>query len=285
MVDLKSLPVIDFNIHLPMGNDGLYKRHEEDLQMKICDLSKAIDFYTEDLKTIKSANYMLFNQYVTEEKGFKVDFEALLKSARIHDGSTFTLLLDFRHPNVRQHIKDARELGVLGVKFHSYIQKIQEEDFAGIVELCEYAQELGMFICIDTSYGSINLYKYDNLRLAVEVADRIKNAPIVLLHSGGARVLEAMLIADMQENIFLETSLTIPFYDGSALWKDIAYTYRKLNCDRVLYATDFPYITLERSFETHTRFFAEFGFEEGEINKIMYLNANKLLASLRQKNP
>lgn len=280
MIDLKSLPVFDFNIHLPMGNDGLDKRHEEDLQMKVSDVSKAIDFYAEDLKTIRSANYMLFNQYITEEVEFNSEFEMLVKSDRIQNHSTFTLLLDFRHPNVRQHMKDARQQGVLGIKFHSYLQKIQEEDFADIVSLCEYAQELGMFICIDTSYGTINLYKYDNLRLAAEVADRIKTAPIVLLHSGGARVLEAMLIADMQENIYLETSLTIPFYDGSGLWKDIAYTYRKLNCDRVLYATDFPYITLKRSFETHTRFFTEFDFKADEIEKIMYMNAHKLLAGL-----
>lgn len=281
MIDLKSLPVFDFNIHLPMGNDGLDKRHEEDLQMKVSDVSKAIDFYAEDLKTILSANYMLFNQYITEEVEFNSEFEMLVKSDRIQNHSTFTLLLDFRHPNVRQHMKDARQQGVLGIKFHSYLQKIQEEDFADIVSLCEYAQELGMFICIDTSYGTINLYKYDNLRLAAEVADRIKTAPIVLLHSGGARVLEAMLIADMQENIYVETSLTIPFYEGSGLWTDIAYTYRKLNCDRVLYATDFPYITLKRSFETHTRFFTEFDFKAGEIEKIMYMNAHKLLAGLR----
>ena len=281
MVDLRSLPVFDFNIHLPMGDDGLDRRHEEDLQMKVSDVSKAIDFYAEDLKTIQSANYMLFNQYITENVEFNSEFNMLVKSDRIHDHSTFTLLLDFRHPNVRQHMRDARQQGVFGIKFHSYIQKIQEEDFADIVSLCEYAQELGMFICIDTSYGTINLYKYDNLRLAVEVADRIKSAPIVLLHSGGARVLEAMLIADMQENIYVETSLTIPFYDGSGLWKDIAYTYRKLNCDRVLYATDFPYITFERSFETHTRFFTEFDFKAEEIEKIMYMNARKLLAGLR----
>lgn len=280
MKDLKSLPIYDFNIHLPMGNDGLDKRHEEDMKMEVGDIKEALGFYADDLTIVKSANFMLFNQHITESEHFKAEFQELRNSSIVDDSSIFTLLLDFRHPTVRQHINDANRLGIKGIKFHSYLQKIKEEDFAVIIELCRYAENLGMFICFDTSYGTINLYKYDNLRLATEVASEIKKAPIILLHSGGARVIEAMLIADMQENIYLETSLTLPFYDGSNLWKDLAYTYRKLNCDRVLYATDFPYITLERSLEAHTKFFTEFNFSSEEIDKIMFQNAGRLIRSL-----
>lgn len=280
MIDLKSLPIYDFNIHLPMGNDGLDKRHEEDLKMEVGDIMNAMDFYANELSVVKSANYMLFNQYITEGENFKEQFQELCNSSKVDSSSTFTLLLDFRHPNVRMHILVANSLGVKGIKFHSYLQNIKQNDFPIIVELCRYAQSLGMFICIDTSYGTIDLYKYDNLRLATEVASEIKTVPIILLHSGGARVIEAMLIADMQENIYLETSLTIPFYNGSNLWKDLAYTYRKLNCDRVLYATDFPYITLEHSLDAHTQFFNEFNFSSKEIDKIMFQNAERLIRSL-----
>jgi hypothetical protein len=279
-IDLKSIPVFDFNIHLPIEKKDLELRHKEDLSMDVDQVFNAINFYKSDLKSLEGANYMLFNQKITESDLFSEKMNALSK--KVSATSTFTLLLDFRQPNVKSQMLAAKEAGIKGIKFHSYLQKIEEKDFDAIIKLCLYAEDLGMFICIDASYGTIFLYKYDNLRLAARIAEYIKKTPIIILHSGGSRVLEAMLIADMQENIFLETSLTIPFYEGSTLWKDLAFTYKKLNCDRVLYATDFPYVSLNESFEMHEKFFKEFDFTLDEINKISSLNAKKLLDSLNK---
>lgn len=279
--ELTSLPIFDFNIHLPVGNEGLEKRHEEDMRMVVSDIARALDYHACELAAIRSANYMLFNQYLTESDNFEINFQKFLRDTKTTPNSIFTLLVDFRHINAPLHIMDASRVGVKGIKFHSYLQKIREDDFPTIIELCIYAEKLGMFICIDTSFGTIDLYKYDNLKLAAAVAGCIKIAPVVLLHSGGARVLEAMLLADLQDNLYLETSLTLPFYEGSALWKNIAFAYRKLNCDRVLYATDFPYVNLEHSLNTHTKLFREFNFTSGEIEKIMYQNADRLLSMLQ----
>ena len=280
-MNLYEKRIFDFNIHLPMGNDGLDQRHLEDLSMQLPQLGEALSFYKDDLKTLSGANYMLFNQHILENPNFLEDFDRIKNNDHIQKHFHFTLLLDFRHPNVLKHLSDAAKAGIKGIKFHSYIQKIEESDFSKIIYLCSKAEELKMFICLDTSFGTVNLYRYDNLRLAAKVAEVVKKTPIILLHSGGSRVLEAMLIADMQENIYLETSLTIPFYETSSLWKDLAYTYRKLGCNRVLYATDFPYITLEQSFKAHQHFFVEFGFTEDELEKILYKNANNLFSSLQ----
>lgn len=279
-IDLLKHKVFDFNIHLPMGAEGLDQRHREDMTMEMADITKSISYYKDDLKKLEAANYMLFNQYITETEGFETQLINLRDSGIIADNSCFTLLVDFRHENVVEHITTAARAGVKGVKFHAYLQRIEPGDMDDIVTLCKQAESLGMFICIDTSYGTIDLYRYDNLLLATKVAEVIKKAPIVLLHSGGARVLEAMLIADMQENIYMETSLTTPFYEGSSLWQDLAYSWRKLGCDRVLYATDFPYITMDRSFDAHQKLFDQFNFTDEELQKILYGNAMRLLSSL-----
>lgn len=279
-MDLFKKKVFDFNIHLPVGSDGLDQRHHEDMEMEMPQIAKAISFYHDDLKTLKGGNYMLFNQHITETDGFKEQMDKLRTSGTISEKSCFTLLLDFRHKNAMNHISTAHIAGVKGIKFHSYLQRIEESDIDYIVALCKEVERLGMFICIDASYGTTYLYKYDNLLLATRIAEIIKNAPIILLHSGGARVLEAMLIADMQENIYMETSLTTPFYEGSSLWQDLAFAWRKLNCERVLYATDFPYITLKKSFEAHEKLFEQFEFTEKELDKVLFGNALKLLSSL-----
>jgi hypothetical protein len=277
-IDLKTIPIYDFNVHLPIGKVNLDLRHLEDLSMDIDQISNAIDYYKSDLKSLYGINYMLFNQNITDGELFLEKMESLRKN--ISEKSTFTLLLDFRKTNIKEQMITAKKAGVKGIKFHSYIQKIEQKDFDIIVNLSSFAEDLGMFICIDASFGTIFLYKYDNLKLAARIAQEVKKTPIILLHSGGSRALEAMLIADMQDNIFLETSLSIPFYNGSTLWKDLAFCYKKLNCDRVLYATDFPYVSLNNSLEMHQKFFKEFDFNLDEINKITNLNAEKLLSSL-----
>lgn len=280
METFNHIPLFDFNIHLPMGNDGLDSRHLKDLKMNIREIGTALTFYKQDLSRISSGNFMLFNQHITEEPDFIRQMQNLIVNRNFPDNSVFTLLLDFRHPNVYDHIQDAFKSGVKGIKFHAYLQKIGPENYPKIVEISLLAEKLGMFICIDTSYGTINMYRYDNLLLASQIAYNVKEAPIILLHSGGARAIQAMLMADMQRNIYLETSLTIPYYEGSSLWKDLAFCYKKLNCDRVLYGTDFPYVTFNKSLDGHSLFFREFNFSEYEIEKIMYLNAAKLTATL-----
>ena len=175
-IDLNTLSIFDFNVHLPIGKNDLDLKHFEDLTMDIDQINNAINYYKSDLKILDGANYMLFNQDITEEELFHEKMSNLREN--ISNKSTFTLLLDFRKSNIKEHMAIAKKSGVKGIKFHSYIQKIEEKDFETIINLCVYAEELGMFICIDASYGTIFLYKYDNLKLAASIAQEVKKTPI-----------------------------------------------------------------------------------------------------------
>ena len=83
--------------------------------------------------------------------------------------------------------------------------------------------------------------------VAAAIANRVTRAPIILLHSGGSRCLEAMLLADATKNVFLETSFTLPYYLNSSIERDLAFAYKKLGANKILYGSDFPYISLKES--------------------------------------
>ncbi|NOX15369.1 MAG: amidohydrolase family protein [Epsilonproteobacteria bacterium] len=133
-----------------------------------------------------------------------------------------------------------------------------------------------MFIAIDTSYGTLNLYRNDNLKLSTLIANKIKKSPIILLHSGGARVLEAMLIAESQNNIYLETSFSILCYHNSSIEQDFAFAYKKIGTNRVLYGSDSPYINLKESISFTSKYLQKYNFLDSEIENIFFNTAKNI---------
>jgi len=188
-----------------------------------------------------------------------------------------TGMFDFRNPDVVNAIGIAFGAGVKGFKLHSYIQEIKENDFAAVLTAAQYAEKLGMFICVDTSYGTSKMYDCDNLKLSAFLSDFIK-APIILLHSGGARIWEAMLLAEDKPNIYLESSFTLPSYEGSSIESDIAFAYCKIGTHRVIYGSDHPYISIEDGIDNFLRFCEKNRFTANEIQNMMYNNASELLS-------
>ena len=98
----------------------------------------------------------------------------------LFEKSLFTSLIDFRHENAKEHLEIAYEQGIRGLKFHSYVQEIYKEDFSKIISLSKRAEELGMFIAIDASYGTLDMYNCDNLKLVSEIARVVKKASIII---------------------------------------------------------------------------------------------------------
>ncbi|MCH2203935.1 MAG: amidohydrolase family protein [Fuerstiella sp.] len=176
-------------------------------------------------------------------------------------------------PNVRDHdartvIRAAAETGFRGITFHSYLQRIGESDFPTVVELSQYAAEQGLFVGLCTAFGSRMLYQYDSLRLAVEVLNAV-NCPVVLYHGGGAKVLEAFLIAEMWEHAYLETSFSLSYWLGSSVEQDFAYAIRKLGADRIFFGSDAPFVSLDTAIVDHLEFLRRHEFSEVERDTVM----------------
>ena len=169
-------------------------------------------------------------------------------------------------------MKEAKEYGVDAIKFHCYQQDIKNDVMNKYLEVAINASLLEMPIYIDCSYGSLKLYENDNLRLATIIASNVSNVPIILLHSGGSRILEAMLIAEAAQNVYLDMSFTITYYKDSSVEQDMAFAYKKIGYKRIIYGSDRPYVGEEDSKSETLKFLDKYNYKESEIDDIMFTN-------------
>ncbi len=264
--------MFDCNIHLPCGGGELNTRLCDEGSMGEQELLTCFEQHRTILQeNINAGNFMLFNESLSprEAAGFTSMVRKTFPDAR------FTALGALHNPEEPERLIALKKAGINAVKFHCYFQKIEEADFPKVMELAQVAVDLNMPIFIDTSYGSLGMYRYDNLRLAAFLLEEITSVPIVLLHSGGARVLEAFLLADACPNVYLETSFSLPYYLDSSIERDLAFAYKKIP-DRVIYGSDFPYVDLDTSMDLFLKFTQDWGFTDNQIEGFLNRNIKKV---------
>ena len=266
--------MFDCNIHLPCGDEKLDGRLCDEGNMGEHELLNCFEHYLPALKEkIDSGNFMLFNEKLFPSEAH--NFTSVVRSD--FPDARFTVLANMHHPEESKRLEKLKESGIDAVKFHCYFQSISESDFPKVMKLAKVAVDLEMPVFIDTSYGSIGMYRYDNLKLAAYLLEEITSVPVVLLHSGGARVLEAFLLADACPNVFLETSFTLPYYSGSSVERDLAFAYKKIP-ERVIYGSDFPYVGLEKSINTFEKFTQDRGFTDSQVDGFLNINVKKVFS-------
>ena len=270
--------IFDFNIHFEAKKVENPHLTQAETRMVGEDLASSFRGSLNLFRSVfSSANFMIFNQELFAKDSDLRPFMTQVKNE--FPDACFTALLDFRHKRAFDAVENAIEQGVAGIKFHSYFQRIGTEDFPAVLRTAKRAQEKGAFICVDTSYGTSGMYRFDNMKLACLLADEL-TCPIILVHSGGLRVMEAMLLAEEKKNIFLEGSFTLAFYKGSTIEQDIVFAYSKLGASRLLYGSDHPYVNINKSVEIAMEYLEKCGFSGQQVHDVMYGNAKKLVDGL-----
>ena len=269
-----SINIFDFNVHLPpfLDKENVNKTINQDLKLTEKDLIKGLETHKDAILSCDGVNFLLFNTELLDQdiSSFAQTAESLIKYVK------YTALVDFRRKDIEAYLDKCVIGGVNAIMFNSYLQKISESDFADVLKVCRCAAKKNLIVCVDGSYGTSKMYKYDNLRLACFLSDFIKDVPIVIVHSGGYRVLEAMLLALDKPNIWLDTSFSLPYYIGSSIETDYAFMLRKMNFSRVLFGSDTPYVSLGQAILSHNGFFNRHKFSQEEIEKLMIKNALEL---------
>jgi hypothetical protein len=268
----------DFNIHLPSSsNPATWLESEQTGSVEdYKDAYRAVR--NSIISTVSGANFMLFNEFNPDQGEL---LRGLIEEVRRDiPHALFTQLLDFRREDLTKVLSALKDAGVNAVKFHSYVQQIARPDIEDAVAAARQAEALGLFICIDASYGTVGMYDYDNLLLAVKVLNVVKTVPVVILHSGGARCLDAMLLLLDSQNAYLETSFSLSFYKGSTVESNLAFCYKKAGAGRVLYASDSPYISMDESLRVINEFFDRHEFGMDDRDGILSLNAHRLISGV-----
>jgi predicted TIM-barrel fold metal-dependent hydrolase len=264
------MKIFDFNIHLPViRHADVNIVVQEDLNMEEGNLIEGLDQHYKSFSRIKGANFLLFNTNLLGNSisSFKKSAEDKMEHV------SYTTLIDFRRPDLNSYLEKVKAEGIQMIMFNSYIQKIEEAEYELVYKACLFAENKGITICIDGSYGTSKMYVYDNLKLACYIADRITKTSIVIIHSGGYKIMEMMLLALDKNNIFFDTSFSLPYYIGSSLEQDYAYAYKKIGLHKIFFGSDYPYMDFEDSLKIHLDFFEKHNFTVKEIESILYDNA------------
>ena len=56
-------------------------------------------------------------------------------------------------------------------------------------------------------------------------------------------------------------SFSIPYYAGSSIEKDLAFAYKKIGANRIIYASDHPYIPHQEALDAAISFCQANGFD------------------------
>jgi predicted TIM-barrel fold metal-dependent hydrolase len=267
------MKIFDFNIHLP------YIKHEDvnvviaqDMSLGADGIQLGFDIHKHILKDCVGANFLLFNTKLFDND-VSAFFQKVSSSLEI---KKYSALIDFRRKDINDYIDNLVKSGVNAVMVNSYLQQIEDHDYSSVLKVFQYAESKGLIICIDGSYGTSKMYIYDNMKLACFIADYITKVPIVIVHAGGYRIIEAMLLAADKKNVWLDTSFSLPYYENSSIEIDFAYALKKMNSERIVFGTDHPYIEFNEGLQKHINFFNKYQLNESDIEKILYSNALKL---------
>ncbi|WP_435166644.1 amidohydrolase family protein [Candidatus Pelagibacter bacterium nBUS_28] len=273
--------IFDSNIHLPCTSKvdlseytfmhesakSLKDMLHEDLNMTYNNL---LNCFSKHLDTIKNnsngCNIMIFNSKITPDE-LKLFVSNVRKKI---NNSYFTMLINPKDNISMDKLSEFKDAGLTAIKFHGYIQKISKEKFQSVVNISVNAEILKMPILVDSSYGGLNMYKYKSIELISCILEKVTKVPVVILHSGGAKAIEALLLADACKNVYLDTSFSVPYYLGSSIEKDLAFAYKKIGTQRVLYGSDFPYVDIVDSFEKTSKFL--------ELNKFLEKDCERILS-------
>ncbi|WP_205618992.1 amidohydrolase family protein [Rubritalea marina] len=224
------------------------------------------------LPKLAGANFMVFNSSLfLSGDAFAVYARRKVKKVAL------TILIDFRDSDCIRHIEAARAAGTHCIKFHSYQQQITIDDYKVIVELCKYAESLNMAICLDGSYGTAYMTEHDTVDFICCVARHITEVPVIVLHSGGLKCLSICLLALDRPNIYVESSISLTWYLGSSVEQDLAYMYKKLGPNRVMFASDDPYFKFDEALNDAQSFYNRHKFSDEFLDRVFYQNAVDLL--------
>lgn len=273
-----SKKLFDFNVH--SVSSQLLPGDITETSITLEDLANNLDKYYPYWSAVDFVNLMILNDtlFLSDNSVEKLKSILLQYPKIVSVTATTPLSVHYEHRySAFNYLEILKEAGVKGIKFHSYTQGISEADYSNAVLIAQRAASMGFYICIDTSYGTTKLFDYNNMKLAARICEFVKDTPVILLHSGGMRFNDALVIADYCSNVYLETSFSLNYLANSPYEDFFAFLYRKIGSERVIFASDFPYVLIEQAIEVLDRVLEKAGFSEAEKENVFYKNAVKIV--------
>jgi hypothetical protein len=142
-------------------------------------------------------------------------------------------------PKACHELRRLKDLGVSGLKLHPRLDNyfiLSPE----CIEIVKAAGDLDMPVLIDAFPWGRNFVLGNVPEAFARLAEAAPHTRIAIGHSGGHRVLDALMVAKYYKNIYLDFTLTLLYYRGSTVLQDMKYAVSCLRGDRIFLGTDYP---------------------------------------------
>jgi predicted TIM-barrel fold metal-dependent hydrolase len=165
------------------------------------------------------------------------------------DAFSIVFMIDPRSDRAEEHLDRIVELDALGIKLHPYQQRLSDQaHFPEIAETMRRVEREELLTIIDCSYGGEYMYETNGVRLGHALA-KVVNSPLILAHGGGTKIDEAFLTAETFDNVYLDTSFSLPYWSGSTVEDDFAFAMAEMDMERWVWGSDIPFAGLQESID------------------------------------
>jgi len=123
--------------------------------------------------------------------------------------------------------------------YDCYDKRLNNKEF--LEDIINLIDDKILSIC--ATYGSKHLYDINGVEIANKIL-RESDIPIIVCHAGGVKVLDVLQLAEAYDNLYMDLSFTPYYWYGSSVIKDLAFTINKLNCERIFYGSDCPFVSI-----------------------------------------
>ncbi len=163
-----------------------------------------------------------------------------------------------------------------GLKLHPRLNEYRA-DHPKVKKLFRKAYELGVPTLVDAFPDGNSLLLGDEVSQYGRLALSCPDAPLIVAHFGGHRVIDMMLVAKRVPNIYLNISYTLLYYRDSSITGDIVYAIKSMKGERIFYGSDYPDRELGKTLKLTLDVFDKFNLTDDLIEKVLYKNAKKFI--------
>jgi len=241
--------IVDIHTHL-------YPEPDMDVESSLSD--RRVDEIARDYARRIEASPVDHAVAIVMDEEFLWNDEAVasLCSARDEtDVFSLVFLIDPTRDDAAELVELAADAGAVGVKFHPYIHALGRDTYPAVERVGTVLDENDLLTVVDCSYGSKRHYEANGVELGHELARGV-DSPVLLTHGGGPRVLDAFAATEAMENVYVDTSFSLSYWEGSTVIKDYGFVAEKLDDCRLLWGSDHPYVDQEESLK-RARTFAD----------------------------
>jgi predicted TIM-barrel fold metal-dependent hydrolase len=179
---------------------------------------------------------------------------------------------DFSQQDWKNELKhNLRHDACVGMKIHPRSQNIELSDPC-VEKAFEIAEQNELPVEVDVFPWGPRLNSPSLNPLALHnIAQNHTKIDIILAHCGAPYLMEAMLLAKSNRNIFLDISFFLKYFESFSMIKDLVPLCEKIGYNRFLYGSDFPAWPLKQYYTLTEQIFKDISLDNWKM--LTYSNA------------